>query len=347
MPSPPFDPAELTPLLQRIPPALLACAPPDAAAVFCSAQQSARHAAGRLEYAIGDVERLDEARPQPSPELHDAAYAIYRFYRLKNLGFPGLLVTVTRKSDGKSDVKISFIDPAAQLPSEEEEERRWQAVYNDRSEYFTDTLGPLPGDIQKVMSLSGLWPGGGLFQFAAPRAGGLGVCASFGLSNYDLPTTAAHAASAQSDDGRSHNFTLAPRTPRWMNPKSAGYGYELMILTPQPERWPLGPIAWLAEMELKRDLDLLTRVIENQGITIETVHVGGGQTTDFIVAQAREPLPVGAEISNGTFWVLIATRVTRDEMEFARAKGTPELLDRLYAAGVGQVSDLARSSVLR
>src|SRR5215472_2283994 len=222
MTSPQFDPAELNPMLQRIPVALQACAPPDAAGFFCIAQQSPRHAAGRLEYAIGDVARPDDARQQPSPELHDAVYAVYQFYYRKKLGFPGLSVIVKKGTDGKAEVTMRFINPDAKLASQEEEEKRWQAAYNDRSEFFTDTLGPLPQEIQKDMSLTGVWPGGGFFQFTAPSANGLFACVSFGLSNYDLPTTVAHAASAEKEGGRTHEFTLVARTPRWMSSKAAG-----------------------------------------------------------------------------------------------------------------------------
>jgi hypothetical protein len=44
--------------------------------------------------------------------------------------------------------------------------------------------------------------------------------------------------------------------------------------------------------------------------------------------------------------LLIATLITRDEMEFSFQEGRRTLLERLCKAGVGQMSVLDRASVL-
>src|SRR5262249_43834315 len=120
------------------------------------------------------------------------------------------------------------------------------------------------------------------------------------------------------------------------------------VLTPGPATWPLLPLGWLIQKEILGDLDLLGRVRESQGVTVESLKLGdGSQTADFLVEPAGGPLPVQVELPNGTMHLLVATRITRDEMNFALEHGRPALLERLTHAGVGQVSILDRPSVVR
>jgi hypothetical protein len=54
------------------------------------------------------------------------------------------------------------MDPDAKL---------WNQVYDARSACFESTIGPLSNDILKMMSMIGVWPGGGLFVIPASRLG--------------------------------------------------------------------------------------------------------------------------------------------------------------------------------
>jgi hypothetical protein len=73
--------------------------------------------------------------------------------------------------------------------TDETEERLWLEVYDARQRYFESVLGPLPGDILKMLNMTGVWPGGGLYVIPASKLGGdVWVYITFGLSNYDMPT---------------------------------------------------------------------------------------------------------------------------------------------------------------
>jgi len=231
-----------------------------------------------------------------------------------------------------------------------EEEQFAEQVLRAREKFFTSQFGPLPGEIQKLVNLMGLWPGGGLYQFEATRMGGLGVCTTWGLSNPEMPTRVrlAHLEWTPGEGGPTFSGHLAPREPCWVPPEWAGYGYEVLVLTPAPATWPLLTLSWLAQMEVLDDVDLLGRVEEAQGVTLEDVKIGdGSQTADFLIEPACDPLPREVSVPNGTMRLLVATRITQDEMTFALQQGRPALLKRLQTAGPGQVSILERPSVIR
>jgi hypothetical protein len=116
------------------------------------------------------------------------------------------------------------------------------------------------------------------------------------------------------------------------------------VLTPRPETWPLNAVAWFVEMEIQRDVDMLDRVNDLGGVTVEALGIGGGRQADFLVAPALPPLPASADLPNGTMRLLVATRITREEMNFAREHKPAALIQRLTSAGVGQMSDLERQS---
>lgn len=199
------------------------------------------------------------------------------------------------------------------------------------------------------MNLMGVWPGGGIFQFTATQRNGLGICTSFGLSNADLPTPVRVSKHERADQVGQQGFssTLEGGTPQWVPADRAGYGYEVMIVTPTPTTWPLLPLSWFIQMEILNDVGLLSRVMDNQGLTVESIKIGdGSQSADFLIQPASSPFPDRARLPNGTMRLLIATRVTREEMNFSLKHGREALLDRLKQTGVGQISILDRASVV-
>ena len=69
-------------------------------------------------------------------------------------------------------------------------EELWNQVYDARRAYFENTIGPLPNDILKMIEMTGIWPGGGLFVIPADRVGpDVWAYTTFGLTNPDMPTT--------------------------------------------------------------------------------------------------------------------------------------------------------------
>lgn len=129
----------------------------------------------------------------------------------------------------------------------------------------------------------------------------------------------------------------------------AGYGYELIMLTPAPAPWPMLAMSWFVQMEILNDLCLLERVAAGNGATVEGVRFGdGNQVGDFLIQQACSPILARVDLPNGLMHLLIATWITPDELVFARdtEDGCFELLNRLAAEGLGPVSRLDRRSVL-
>src|SRR5262249_49595189 len=151
---------------------------------------------------------------------------------------------------------------------------------------------------------------GGIHRMTAPRLGGMGVCLTHGLTDADMP-----AQVRLTPDGPQ------PREPRDVPPGLARYGYELVILTPQPDSWPLLTLSWVGQMEILSDLGLLDHVAAGNGATVEGVKIGdGSRTADFLVQPACAPVLARVNLPNGLMHLLIATCITRDEFEFARSR---------------------------
>jgi hypothetical protein len=349
LPGDPFDP-EFLKTLQAVTEALVGCLPQHLKSGYCVIQQVEGHAPGRLRYQIGSDESPGEGTTQPSTQLHEAAFALYRLWTKNKSAFPGARASVAEQPDGQWKCDVRRLDGNETPPTEEQQEQAWDAVYRARKQFFTESFGPLPNDIQKLMNLMGVWPGGGLFTYEATRRNGLGISTTFGLTNYDMPTPVTLEQYEQKQDsaGRPGSFTssLQARVPRWVPADRAGYGYELLILTPSPDNWPLLPLSWFTQMEILKDVNLVGRVDEYQGLTVESIKIGdGSQSADFLVTPALDPLPPAVKLPNGTMRLLVATRITREEMNFSLEQGRLKLLERLQQGGVRQVSDLRRASV--
>jgi hypothetical protein len=347
----PFDPHQ-TELFQALGQALIEYTPEHFTSAFCRVEQAPGHSKGRLQYQIGSKAYPDEGTSAPSAALHEAAFQLYRHRAKGENPFPGFELTVTQGSEGGWKFNMQILHQGKpEDVSDAVQDQLWQAVYSAREEFFRSQFGPFPADIQKLMNLTGVWPGGGIFQITATARGGLGLCTSFGLSNADMPTPVCIGKSERTDEGgrpTSFSAQLQPKTPRWVPPERAGYGYEIAILTPTPADWPLLPVSWFIQMEILKDVGLLDRVVENGGMTVESLKIGdGSQSADFLIQPAANPLPEQVQLPNGTMRMLIATRITREEMNFSMKEGRPLLRDRLAQAGVGQISILDRESVVR
>jgi hypothetical protein len=348
-----IDPA-LMEIFHALSGALLGLIPNHFESAYCLIEQAPQQLPGRLRYRVGSKEHPGEETARPSPELHQAAYRLFRHWTRDGGLFPPVEVRVWQEPQGVWRAAVNRREPpgAGGVPPADAtaQEQFWERAVRAREEFFTAHFGPLPGEIQKLVNLMGLWPGGGLYQFEAPRLHGLGVCTTWGLSNPDMPTPVrlAHSEWTQGADGPSFSGQLGPREPVWIPEERAGYGYEVLVLTPALASWPLLTLSWLAQMEILNDVDLLGRVEDAQGVTLEDVKIGdGSQKADFLIEPASDPLPGQFRLPNGIARLLIATRITRDEMQFALAHGRPALLELLRESGVGQISVPDRASVVR
>jgi hypothetical protein len=212
-----------------------------------------------------------------------------------------------------------------------------RTVIAARAEFVERQFGPPPAEIQKILNLTNMWDGG-ICQMAAPHLAGMGVCLTDGLTDADMP-----ARLRLTPEGP------RPREPRDVPPGLAGYGFELAVLTPKPDPWPLLTLSWFVQMEILNDLRLLDRVAAGNGVTAEGVKIGdGSRTAHFLVQPACAPVIARVNLPNGLMHLLIATWITPDELQFANSndEGSFALLNRLVDAGVGPVSQLDRPSVL-
>ena len=234
---------------------------------------------------------------------------------------------------------------------EEAAEQLWQATYHARQRYFEAEIGPFPNDILKMLNMTGVWPGGGLFVVPAPKLGhNLSAYTTFGFSNPDMPATVRVSDfSLESDEhGVSRgSSTLSAKQPMPKKAGASGYGYELLVVTESDEEWPLNLLQWAVHAEIGNDIDLLGRVEECDGLTAERIQVGPTDFANILIAKAQPPIPAGTDLPDGHMDVLVATIITRAEMEWSQEYGRGELLERLMQAGVGQVSFPDRESVVK
>lgn len=254
------------------------------------------------------------------------------------------------------------------MAAEGEREPGWQANYDARAAFLAANVGPLPEHLQKMVTLTGVWPGGGFFVIPAQRLDSKAwLYTTFGLSNPDMPaktrlveapagpdvkpTEEGQRAEAIVDDPTGaatpdRQAALEPPSDAVAAPNLAGYGYELAVLADPDEKWPLGFLQWAVDAEIVNDVGLLRQVEAEGGLTIETVRVGPARPIHVVVAKARPPLPPGADLPAGRMTLLIATAITTEEMRWSMEHGSAALVDKLVAAGVGQHSSLDRRSVV-
>ncbi|KAF0805895.1 hypothetical protein A6D6_01951 [Alcanivorax xiamenensis] len=91
----------------------------------------------------------------------------------------------------------------------------------------------------------------------------------------------------------------------------------------------------------------LKRLEDYNGLTVQEVQVAEDDFVIVLISEARQPLPLGVDLSNGRMDLLVATVITDDEMEWFMGNGRGTLLDKLIAAGVGQVSEWDGKSILQ
>jgi len=216
----------------------------------------------------------------------------------------------------------------------------WRATDEMRGLFYATTIGPLPKTIKQMPSMASTWPRGGFYVIPAKRLrDGLVAYTTFGLSNPDMPASA-RIAEAKESGSLKPDALANPHAPH-----AAGYGYELLVLAAEDQPWALNVLQWVVNSEVGKDLGLLARVDQDDGLVVH-VDVGTDHPIALLVARSRPPLPSGGRLVGVEFALLVATVVTDDEAAWAQTYGRRALLDRLAVAGVGQTSALGRPSVV-
>ncbi|KXB32423.1 Suppressor of fused protein (SUFU) [Dechloromonas denitrificans] len=245
---------------------------------------------------------------------------------------------------------LSFVGTIA-FGETDQGEKQWQVNYDARQKHFEKTVGPLPSDILKMLNMTGVWPGGGLYVIPAPRLGqNLSVYTTFGFTNPDMPTTVQMAnfdLKADGDRATKAGGTLTKKQPAPKRPGFAGYGYEIIVVAQSNQQWPLNLLQWAANAEIGNDVGLLGRVEKYDGLTVEQIQVGQGQMVNVLIAKAQAPLPTGTSLPAGRMEILVATTITAQEMKWSQSNGRAALLKKLQESGVGQVSVPDRQTVVQ
>ena len=237
------------------------------------------------------------------------------------------------------------------LSAQEPEDALWQKSYDARKEYMEKVVGPFPVDILKMLNMTGVWPGGGLFVIPAVKIDArLAVYTTFGFSNPDMPATVEIVNfELEKSDGRAtkaEGTLRAKATRAVVKDGVAGYGYEMLLVTTAGSKWPLSLLQWAVNAELGHDVGFLGRVEEFDGLTVEDVFAGDAGSVNLLITKAEHPLPTGVALPNGKMDVLVMTVITEREMRWAMAHGNAGLVEKLKDAGMGQVSVLERASVV-
>jgi hypothetical protein len=232
--------------------------------------------------------------------------------------------------------------------ADKSEEKLWLQTHDAREKYLASAIGPLPEDIIKMRSLSGVWPGGGLFVIPAPKIGAnLAVYTTSGLTNADMPTDVRMVGYKRDAAGNQVAGRLKKKTPARQPTGAAGYGYELMVVAQKGVGWPLMLLQWAANEELVNDIGLLDKVEKSDGFTVEQIDVGESEPINILISKALASLPTGTQLPAGKMEILVATVITAEETRWSMGNRRNALLQRLNDAGVGQISKLKRESVVR
>jgi len=121
----------------------------------------------------------------------------------------------------------------------------------------------------------------------------------------------------------------------------SGFGYEMVVFTPQEEQWPI--VRLLSMMAY--NLVCLQPFTEGDRWPVGGPLDGGDSELDaFVFATPREITPV-FQLESGAARLMAAVGVTAAEFTFAEKHGTDALMERLYAAGVGCLTDPGRGEV--
>lgn len=137
------------------------------------------------------------------------------------------------------------------MAADSAEDKVWQDTYDARKKYFETSVGPLPADILKMLNMTGVWPGGGLFVIPARKLGEhLAVYTTFGFTNPDMPTGVRMTDSQLESDGKRATQAkgrLEKKERAQRQPLAAGYGYEILMVAQEGKEWPLGFLQWAVE----------------------------------------------------------------------------------------------------
>lgn len=326
--------------------ALISATPERFTSIECSVAQVPAQCSGRYSYHISCEACPDEVITEPTEELHKAAYELIQL-----LNAEGVIFSMEQKEGGWAfNMQTAYLDTEdIDAERKHHDEEIWQQVYDERESFYRDIFGTIPEDINKLMTVH--WPGGGFIDIQECKLiPGTRVLATNGLTNPDLPSCAFVSdfeRGEESEGNVTFNTRLARKVPPYVPPEWAGYGYEVAVILADPEdSSAMGVLTWIAEGELNNDGNYFGRLQINDGLTVQDMKMFDGTFADFLFYPALEPVPYMVQLPNGLMHMVIATRITRAERDYAKETSCADLTKKLLAAGIGQKTDFKRASVI-
>ena len=228
-----------------------------------------------------------------------------------------------------------------------ESESLADAVLSARESAYREHFGPLPDDIMKMADLIGRWPGGGIYQIRRDTPdGSYWITLSSGLSNPDIPAAESDTNIEHDEQGRPRHIHTTLHGSGHTLP-ATGYGYEILVITPERADWPLILLQWAIHAEFRHGIGLLERVEQYQGVTVSDIPIDdNGNSVNLLIHKAQAPLPESLHLPNGHIPLLVMTTISHDEMNWSLQEGRQALLDALLASPTRQMSVLDRPSVV-
>lgn len=234
-----------------------------------------------------------------------------------------------------------------------EADELFDRVYEAREAFFEDHFGIMPPDVLKLNNMMGVWPGGCLVQIDATELPDEPcVTATFGLTNPDMPASVrsedvVHEERTEGDKLlRSTSMRLVARDRVQLPPGLAGYGYEILVITPEQYDWPTLFLSWFVTNEINHDTGWLQRVEQDGAIVVKTP-LRDYPRLKMLIAKAAPPIPESFNLPNGKAHLLVATSITEAEYVYATTAGAPAVLECMLKHGPGQTSIIFRPSCLR
>ncbi|WNG21426.1 suppressor of fused domain protein [Cystobacter fuscus] len=140
--------------------------------------------------------------------------------------------------------------------------------------------------------------------------------------------------------GLSNPFTLAPGEEVQEGAPS-GLGYEMVIHTPEEERWPV-----LRLMDMMAYNLVCARLFAvGHRYPVEGTLTGGDSKLNGFVFVTDPSRPAHFQLESGRVQLLTLVGVTKNEMAFSRSNGMDRLMAKLVAAGTGYITHPGREQV--
>lgn len=222
-------------------------------------------------------------------------------------------------------------------------ERQLELIKEEREDVYIAAFGQPPEKLLQAQALTNIWSGALTRVQDAETL--YWITTTFGMSNPDMPPISTFHQTPDRENRPAAGAPTVSRIPMLVPPGLAGFGYELLVMTEQPELWPFTFLEWALCKQLFEDVNFLALVDELGGVIIESVPCGDKGNLHFILCEPRF-CESESKLRNGSLTLLLATRITDAELGYAKQFGVESLVDKLEAAGVGQASDVRRPSAI-